>query len=544
MRGIHVIPVIASVLILGLIPFIDAISVTEDVKLTASDAAAGDEFGWSVAISGDTAIVGAPLKDDGCPIDPLSSMIRNCSTGSVYVLVRNGSTWTEQATLTASNVLAAFGWSVSISGDTIIGGAQAEEIAGVLSGSAYVFTRSGTTWTQQAKLTASDAAAGDEFGRSVSMSGDTAIVGAFRDNDAGPDSGSAYVFTRSGTTWTQQAKLTASDAAAGDEFGRSVSISGDTIIVGANSNDSVGPDSGAAYVFTRSGTTWTQQAKLTASDASAGDFFGYSVSISGDTAIVGANLDDDAGSSSGSAYVFVRSGTTWTQQAKLTALDGATNDHFGHGVAISGDTAIVGSYWDDDAGSGSGSAYVFVRSGTTWTQQAKLTASDAAAGDFFGYSVSISGDTTIVGAPSYEVPGIGMQTVSFSGAYVFTRDTADNWMQSAKLFPSDFIEGDFFGTSVSVSGNKAMVGRSSGIGGDTFGVGIRSAYVFENLPVDTDGVGIPDVSDGCLNDPNKIDPSTTGCGNPEPPTTAIWLIPVIVAGIGIGFVIIRRRLFR
>ncbi len=233
-----------------------------------------------------------------------------------------------------------------------------------------------------------------------------------------------------------------------------------------------------------------------------------------------------------------------TEDVKLTASDAAAGDEFGRSVSISGDTIIVGANSNDGAGHDSGAAYVFTKSGTTWTEQAKLTASDAAAGDFFGYSVSISGDMAIVGAPSYEVPRTGLQTVSFSGAYVFTRDTADNWMESAKLFPSDFIEGDFFGTSVSVSGNKAMVGRGSGISGDTFGLGIRSAYVFENLPVDTDAISVTDVTDSCPNDPNKTEPGTTGCGTPEPLPIASWLIPVIVVGAGIGFLIIKKKLFR
>ena len=213
--------------------------------------------------------------------------------------------------------------------------------------------------TEVAKLTASDAAAFDFFGESVSISGDTALVGAPLDDDAGSDSGSASVFVRSGTTWTQQAKLTAGDAAALDQFGESVSISGDTAVVGAFGDDDAGVNSGSAYVFVRSGTTWTQQAKLTASDAAAGDQFGRSVSISGDTALVGAVGDDDAGSDSGSAYVFVRSGTTWTQQSKLTAGDAAAFDFFGFSVSISGDTVLVGAQGDDDAGTASGSAYIF-----------------------------------------------------------------------------------------------------------------------------------------------------------------------------------------
>ncbi len=251
------------------------------------------------------------------------------------------------------------------------------------------------------KITASDAAAADLFGQSVSIDGDYAIVGA-NGND---DGGSAYIFKRSGTTWSQQAKLTASDAAQNDDFGTSVSISGDYAIVGAHANDDGGSYSGSAYIFVRSGTNWTEQAKLTASDANGADEFGISVSIDGDYAIVGAYRDDDDGSDSGSAYIFVRSGTNWTQQTKLTALDGGVGDVFGYSVSIDGDYAIVGSTGDDDDGSNSGSAYIFVRSGTTWTQQTKLTASDAAASDYFGDSVSFDGDYAIVGSSGIDDDG-------------------------------------------------------------------------------------------------------------------------------------------
>ena len=367
-------------------------------------------------------------------------------------------------------------------------------------------------WFQQAQLTASDAADGDIFGYSVAVSGDTAVVGAYSDDTgAGAGAGSAYVFVRTGATWAQQAKLTASDAAAGDEFGYSVAVSGDTAVVGAYLDDSAAANAGSAYVFVRSAGTWAQQQKLTASDAAAGDYFGFSVAVSGDTAVVGAYLDDnpagtDAGSAyvfvrsaghldpaaeahrrrrrrhrpvrglggalgrhrgdrgvrattapaanAGSAYVFVRTGGTWAQQAKLTASDAAADDSFGNSVALSGDTAVVGAYLDDSpagqrglglrvrahgghldpagqahrrrrrrrrqlralggglgrhrGGGGvlrrqprrrdAGSAYVFVRSGVTWAQQAKLTASDAAAIDNFGFSVAVSGDTAVVGA--------------------------------------------------------------------------------------------------------------------------------------------------
>ncbi len=321
-----------------------------ETKLTASDAAGSDQFGVSVSISGGTAIVGAYQDDDKGP-----------SSGSAYVFERIGTTWTQQAKLTASDGAAGdfFGISVSISGDTAVVGAYLDDDKGTFSGSVYVFERSGSTWTQQAKLTASDGAPNDLFGISVSISGDTAIVGANQDNDKGTTSGSAYVFERIGGTWTQQAKLTATDGAAFDEFGRTVSISGDAAIVGAFRDDDKGTNSGSAYMFERIGATWTQQVKLTATDGAAGDNFGIPVSISGDTAIVGAHFDDDKGTNSGSSYVFERTGTTWTQQAKLTATDGAASDFFGFSASISDDTAIVGAYLDDDDGTDSGSAYIY-----------------------------------------------------------------------------------------------------------------------------------------------------------------------------------------
>jgi hypothetical protein len=258
------------------------------------------------------------------------------------------------------------------------------------------------TPVEVAKLVADDGATNDFFGFSVALSGDTAVIGVLRDDDNGNDSGSAYVFTRSGTTWSQQAKLTATDGAANDTFGGNVAISGDTAVIGSLGDDADvnGVDSGSAYVFTRSGTSWSEQAKLTAADGAAGDEFGYSVAILGDTAVIGAARDDDKGNDSGSAYVFTRSGTSWSQQAKLTATDGAANDRFGTRVALSGSTAVIGAILDDDNSDNSGSAYVFTQSGTTWSQQAKLTAADSATDDVFGWSVALSGDTVVIGAPT------------------------------------------------------------------------------------------------------------------------------------------------
>jgi hypothetical protein len=241
---------------------------------------------------------------------------------------------------------------------------------------------------QEAKLVASDGAAQDRFGTSVALSGDTALVGSFLD-ELGPNMGrgSAYVFVRSAGVWAQQQKLTASDG--GANFGYAVALSGDTALVGSYLDDgSFGELAcGSAYVFVRSGAVWTEQQKLTASDGAAGDHFGWSVALSGDTAIVGAIYDNIGASTyQGSAYVFVRSGAVWTEQQKLTASDGAAADVFGYAVALSGDTALVGAGGGDDVGvnADQGSAYVFVRSAAVWTEQQKLTASDGAAEDYLG----------------------------------------------------------------------------------------------------------------------------------------------------------------
>ena len=359
---------------------------TEIAKLIASDGAENDRFGQSVALDGDTAVIGAFLDSDA-----------GINSGSAYVFTRSGGVWTEQAKLTASDgaVNDQFGSSVALAGDTAVIGAG-------FGGAVYVFTRSGSVWTERAKLTASDAAAAGSFGRSVALAGDTAVIGAIGLGDAGAASGSAYVFSGSGSVWTEQAKLTASDAAAADRFGWSVALAGDTAVIGAIGDDGF---RGSAYVFTRSGSIWTEQARLTASDAAVADQFGRSVALAGDTAVISTIQDD---SFRGSAYVFTGSGSAWTEQAKLTASDAAAADQFGWSVALDGDTAVIGTIEDDDS---RGSAYVFTRSGSVWMEQARLTASDAAVGDHFGSSVALDGGTAVIGADQDDLSG---------SAYVFS----------------------------------------------------------------------------------------------------------------------------
>jgi hypothetical protein len=331
----------------------------------------------------------------------------------------------------------------------------------------------------ETKLTASDAATGDYFGVSVSVSGDAAVIGAYGDNDAGDDTGSAYVFARdAGGTWAEQAKLTASDAGADDHFGRSVSVNGDTAVISAWRDDDGGTNSGAAYVFTRdAGGTWTQQAKLTASDAAADGLFGTWVSVNGDTAVIGALGAGDGGWESGAVYVFTRdAGGTWTEQVKLTASDADHNDHFGYSVSVDGHTAVIGAIGNDDDGRSSGSAYVFTRdAGGTWTEQAKLTASDAAADDLFGWSVSVNGDAAVIGA--YGDDDGGDRSGS---AYVFTRDAGGTWTEQTKLTASDAASLDYLGGSVSVDGATAVIGAERD---DDGGLDSGSAYVYTGPPI-------------------------------------------------------------
>ena len=315
-----------------------------ETKITGSNATADDEFGCSVWIDGNSAVVGAPFDD-----------LTAGNAGLTYIFALSGTTWPEQWRMGENSATTSFnylGYSVSISGDTAVMGAPNDDGAGAASGSIQVFIRSGVNWAGQAKLTAADAAAGDNFGSKIALDGDTTIIGAWGDDDNGADSGSVYVFVRSGTTWTQQSKLIGTGIAAGHQFGStSIAIDGDTVIVNAHKTTEGGAaEAGSAYVFTRTGTFWTQQQELVSGTPTASDHFGFGVAVSGDTAIVGCPQDDDNAADSGSAYIYTRSGTTWTLQQKITAGDPQAGDRFGHSVAIDGDTAVVSANADDDGG--------------------------------------------------------------------------------------------------------------------------------------------------------------------------------------------------
>ncbi|MCZ7681498.1 MAG: hypothetical protein M5U28_22965 [Sandaracinaceae bacterium] len=315
----------------------------------------------------------------------------------------------------------AFGVSVALSADgsrALVGAHQDDTAGGTSAGSAHVFVRTGTTWAHEAMLLASDGALADGFGRSVSISedGSVALVGADGDDTPrGADTGSARVFVRTGTVWSLEATLLASDGATSDRFGISVALSADgsQALVGAYGDDTAGGvDTGSARVFVRTGTVWSEEATLLASDAAVGDRLGWSVSLSGDgsRALVGARYDDTVGGTdAGSARVFVRSGTAWSEEATLVASDGAPYDELGWSVSLSSDgsRAIVGAPFDDTArGTNAGSARVFVRT-TSWAEEATLLASDGAPEDWLGQTVSLSSDGSraLVGAPGDDTVG-------------------------------------------------------------------------------------------------------------------------------------------
>jgi hypothetical protein len=382
-----------------------ALYVHEEAKLLPSDGGEFHTFGLSVALEGHTAVIGA-YRDDA----------NGFWAGSAYAFTRTGEDWIEQAKFLPPEVedLDYFGLSVAFAGDTALIGSSNDDDNDEDAGAVYVYTRTGGVWAQSDKLLASDGMPGDRFGYSVAIDGDTALVGAIHVDHDSINEGSAYVFARVAGTWAQQAELVAPDGALDDNFGFAVALEGDTAVIGAWHTDDLGTDSGSAYVFQRTGTVWTFQAKLLPPDGAARDEFGFKVALDGDTALIGAPQHDGQGPDSGSAYVVERTGSTWSFQAKLLASDGALGDRFGYGVALDGFTAIVGAVQDDDNGVESGSAYVYTREGDVWTERAKVLTSDGVPADYFGSSVALDGDTAVIGA--YGVSDNGSQA---GAAYVF-----------------------------------------------------------------------------------------------------------------------------
>jgi hypothetical protein len=456
---------------------------TQQAYLKASNTGTiNDQFGFSVAVSGNTVAAGAPTEQSSATgINGKQDDNSADNAGAVYVFVQDGSDWSQQAYLKASNTDAydLFGFGVAISGDTLAVGAPGEaslatginndqnDNSANEAGAVYIFVRNGSSWSQQAYIKASNTGAGDKFGLRVALSGDTLLVGAqFEDSNAtgvngdqsdnsAEDSGAVYVFTRNGTTWSQQAYLKASNTNEGDVFGRSVDISGETIVIGsAESSNATGVNgdqsnndadyAGAAYVFTRSGNAWSQQAYLKASNTDRRDLFGHDVAISGDTVAVGAPLEassatgidgnqgDNSQINAGAAYVFVRNGNTWSQQAYVKAPNSERGDIFGRNLVLMDQTLVVSAEREDSAATGingdqednsqsdSGAVYLYERAGEMWSMRSYIKASNTGEVDEFGWSMDLSNETLVIGVPEED-----------SGANVINGDQADNSVSSA-----------------------------------------------------------------------------------------------------------------
>jgi hypothetical protein len=412
----------------------------------ASNTAADDQFGSSVALSddGNTLAVGAPGEDGSAS-----------NSGAVYVFTRSGGSWSQQGSPIKATSPAAndrFGSAVALSndGNTLAVGAPGRNVD---EGSVYIFLRTGTSWSEEDNLTASNAGANDQFGASVALSndGNTLAVGApFEDssttginngtNEGASDSGAAYVFVRSGISWSEEAYIKPSITSAQDNFGTAVALSndGNTLAVGAPGEDDTATDSGAAYVFVRSGTSWSQEAYLKASNPDAQDAFGHSLALSGDgstlavgayreasnATVIGGDESNNSAPDSGAVYVFLRSGTAWNQQAYVKASNTQADDQFGWALALSsdGNTLVVGARYEDSNATGvggdqtnntptnSGAAYAFVRSGTIWTQRSYVKASNTGSGDQFAWSLALSadGNTLAVGANNEDSNATGV----------------------------------------------------------------------------------------------------------------------------------------
>lgn len=386
-----------------------------EARLFGSDQVFAHDFGTDVALDGDTALVGASNADIG----------GNTRQGAAYVFVREEDQWIEQAQLLAHDGAKedGFGWSVGIDGDTAVVGARDVNIEGEINqGAAYVYFRVGTEWFEATKLVASDGDELDKFGHSVAIDGDTLVVGATGAAGAGGvDTGAAYVFKKEGVPWIEQAKLYDAEGQGSDFFGEDVALEGDTALVGARLVTVEGdPGRGAAYVYTRTGSTWSLEQKLLASDG-APDEFGKAVAIDGHTALIGAwfkNIDGNA--LQGAAYLFRRMGTIWTEQQRLTASDGQVQGLFGKATAILDGVALVGAEFDFPGDNQRGVVYEYRNQGGAWVEIQKFAAPEGNGIDLFGRSIALDPDRALIAQNGEAVlPPIGGSAWIFGRPVVF-----------------------------------------------------------------------------------------------------------------------------
>lgn len=347
-----------------------------------------------------------------------------------------------------------FGFSAAIDGSTVLVGAFKADISGLKdAGAAYVYELGENGWYQQAKLVASPAFAEDTLGGNVAIKNNIAMLGVSRRDDKGKDSGAVVLFERDMEAWQQKQIFTAPDAKPGDAFGQSIALTDNFLVIGAPHSDALGKESGAAYIYKRESNIWHYQTKITASDGATGDLFGISVAIDGNTIVVGADLHDEKAEKAGAVYVYVLQDDKWQQEAKLMASDGGNTDIFGVRVAISENTALISARRDDidELGVDAGSAYIFVRDGSTWTQHLKLISPDGKADDRFGRGVALSGDTAIISAMNHDAKG------KDTGAVYVYKKGPDGWRYKSKVLAKSSMPNDKFGWNVGLSNGVAVI---------------------------------------------------------------------------------------
>lgn len=368
-------------------------SFAEQHKLLPNDGKSEDQFGYSVAIDGSTALVGAHKAD--------ANNIEDSGAAYIYSLGPMG--WKQQAKLVAAQAYAndTLGGNVALKKHMAMLGVIKRDDKGVDAGAVFAFERDANSWSQKQILTAIDAKPGDAFGQSIALTERFLVIGAPHSDAPSKDSGSAYVYIRDKNKWRFQSKLTARDGASGDLFGISVAIDGDTVLVGADLNDEKAENAGAAYVYLFDGKQWNQQAKLMAEDGADTDIFGVRVALFGDTALISARRDDieGVGIDAGSAYIFERIKDKWKQMQKLVPPDGKADDRFARGVALNNDTALIGAMHHDEKGINAGALYVFKKQLDQWRFTSKVVASDGAPEDRFGWNIALSEQTAIIASP-------------------------------------------------------------------------------------------------------------------------------------------------
>ena len=374
-------------------------SFAQQHKLLPHDGKAGDNFAFSVAIDGTTALVGSHKADAKNKED----------SGAAYVYGLSAAGWQQQAKLVATPAYAhdTLGGNVALKNDMAMLGVIKRDDKGEDAGAVFAFERGANAWSQKQILTANDGKAGDAFGQSIALTERFLVIGAPHSDAPYKDSGSAYVYIRDKKAWRFHSKLTAKDGAEDDLFGISVAIDGNTILVGADLHDEIAKEAGAVYAYVFDGKKWQHQAKLMAKDGAQTDIFGVRVSLVGDTALISARRDDIAGVGvdAGSAYVFERAQGRWAQVQKLVAPDGKADDRFARGVALNKDTAVISAMHHDAKGNNAGALYVFKKRQGLWRYSSKIVAHDGTAEDRFGWNIALTDHAAIVAVPHRDERG-------------------------------------------------------------------------------------------------------------------------------------------